>query len=113
VRTFYTDTVVRLRPQTSADAHNPVALPDWTLAPTETSLTGCRFQPVSTSEDLRLRDGVEVNARLLGDVGMDLTRQDRVIFDSAVYEVVGEPLRFRGPIGNVAHVEVLLRRFDG
>ncbi len=113
MRSFYTDTVARLRPQTSSDAHNPDPTVDWSLTPTESSLTGCRFQPVSTSEDLDLRDGVEVNARLFGPLTLDLTEQDRVVFDGATYEVVGEPLRMRGPLGNTAHTEVLLRRFDG
>lgn len=113
MRTFYTDSVTRVRPQTTTDAHNPVAAVDWTLTPVSSTLTGCRFQPVSTSEDLRLREGVEVNARLLGPLDLDLTAQDRIVFDGLTYEVVGEPLNHRGPVGNVAHVEVLLRRFDG
>lgn len=113
MRTFYTDTVTRLRPQTSSDAHNPDAAVDWTLAPVETDLTGCRFQPISTNEELNLREGVEVNARLLGPLTLDLTPQDRVQFDGETFEVVGEPLKMRGPYGNTAHVEIMLRRFDG
>lgn len=113
MRTFYTDTVTRLRPQTRSDAHNPDPVVDWSLTPTSSSITGCRFQPVSTNEDLRLREGVEVNARLLGPVGIDLTDQDRVTFDGATYEVVGDPLKHRGPMGNTAHSETMLRRFDG
>lgn len=113
MRSFYTDSVTRVRPQTGTDAHNPVASIDWSLTAVESTLTGCRFQPVSTVEDLRLRDGVEVNARLMGPVDMDLTAQDRVEYGGLVYEVVGEPLAHRGPYGTTAHVEVLLRRFDG
>lgn len=104
---------MRLRPQTSTDPHNPVAAVDWSLAPVEATLTDCRFQPVSTSEDLRLREGVEVNARLMGPLDIDLTNQDRIVFDGLTYEVVGDPLKHRGPIGNAAHTEILLRRFDG
>lgn len=113
MRSFYTDTVTRLRPQTSFDAHSPDPAVDWTLPAAETDLTGCRFQPVSTNEELNLREGVEVNARLLGPVALDLTEQDRLTFDGDTYEIVGEPLRMRGPYGNTAHVEILLRRFDG
>jgi hypothetical protein len=113
VRSFYTDTVTRLRPQLVSDAHNPDPEPDWTVEPVEVDLTGCRFQPISSTEELNLRDGVEVNARLLGPVSIDLAKSDRIRFDGDTFEVVGEPLAMRGPYGNTAHSETMLRRFDG
>lgn len=114
MRSFYTDTVTRLRPQTGTDAHNPSsAIPDWSVAPTSSSLTGVRFQPVSTSEDTVLRNGVEVTARLLGATTIDLLPTDRITYDGVTYEVVGEPLIHRGPTGAAAHSETPLRVFSG
>lgn len=113
-RTFYTDTVTRLRPQTSTDAHNPTAVfPDWTKTPASTTLAGVRFQLVGSEEEINLRFGVRVDARLFAPENTDIDPQDRITYGGVTYEVVGEPIVHRGPTGAAAHSETRLRVFRG
>jgi len=113
VRSFYTDTVTRLRPQRVADAHNTVAVPNWTVTPTSASLSNVRFQMVGTDDEVNLRFGVEVTARLFGSSGIDIDPADRIQYGGVTYEVVGEPLIHRGPTGVASHSETRLRVFSG
>ena len=114
MRTFYTDTVTRLRPQTSTDAHNPTrAVPDWTQTPTSANLSGVRFQMVGSDEEINLRFGVQVDARLMGSTTIDLNPQDRIVYNDVTYELVGQPIIHRGATGAAAHSETRLRVFRG
>lgn len=113
-RSFYTDTVTRLRPQTSTDVHNPtVAFPDWTKTPSSTPISGVRFQMVGSDEEINLRFGVRVDARLLASATVDIDPQDRITYAGVTYEVIGEPMVHRGPTGAAAHTETRLRVFRG
>lgn len=114
MRSFYTDTVTRLRPQTSTDAHNPsVSFPDWTKTPASASLSNVRFQMVGTDEEINLRFGVRVDARVFASATVDIDPQDRIQYGGVTYEVVGEPLVHRGPTGAASHSETRLRVFLG
>jgi len=114
VRSFYTDTVTRLRPQTTTDAHNPTdPFPDWSKTPVSTTLTGVRFQMVGTDEELNLRFGVEVDARLMASATVDIDPTDHISYAGVEYMVVGEPLIHRGATGVTAHSETRLRVFSG
>lgn len=114
MRSFYTDTVTRLRPQTSTDAHNPTrSFPDWTQTPTSSTLSAVRFQMVGSDEEINLRFGVQVDARLLASTTLELDAQDRVVYNNVTYEIVGQPIIHRGATGAAAHSETRLRVFRG
>ncbi len=113
MRSFYTDTVTRLRPQRVADAHNSVAVPNWGVTPASASLSNVRFQMVGTDDEINLRFGVEVTARVLGSTTIDIDPADRITYNGVTYEVVGDPLIHRGATGVAAHSETRLRVFSG
>lgn len=108
VRSFYTDDVTRVRAPLADDGHGNDA-PDWDNAATST-LSGCRFQPISVDEALEHRFEAHIEARLLGPSGMDVTFLDRITYGGVTYEVVGPPMSNRSPTGAAAHTELLLRR---
>jgi hypothetical protein len=68
---------------------------------------------VGTDDEINLRFGVEVTARLLGSSAIDIDPADRIQYGGVTYEVVGEPLIHRGPTGVAAHSETRLRVFNG
>jgi len=111
VRSFYTDTVTRLRAPLLDDGYGN-KYRDWPNA-ASVAVTSCRWQPLSSDEVLASRNGVELVARLLAPRDADIVPDDRVTFGGVTFEVDGEPLRHRSPSGVAAHAEVLLRRFDG
>lgn len=82
---------------------------------TETTLTGCSFQPLSTVETLGDVDQVTSHWKLFAPATVDLTNLDAVItpWDGSRYDVDGDPLVWRDFLGNVSHQEVLLRRATG
>lgn len=109
-RSFYTDTVTRLRAGTVTDHGDEY--PDWS-SPSSLTITGCRVQPLSSDEVQEDRDGVEIRHRLLGPSGIDVLPDDRIVYGSDTFEVWGAILSHRSPTGVAAHSEALLRRFDG
>jgi hypothetical protein len=68
---------------------------------------------VGTDDEINLRFGVEVTARLMGPSDIDIGPGDRITYNGVTYEVVGEPLIHRGPSGVAAHSETRLRVFSG
>jgi len=113
VRSFYTDTVTRLRATVVTDDRNNSA-PDWSVAVASSLvITGCRVQPVSSEEFMENRSGSRVDYRLLTPPGSDITFLDRVTFSGLTFEVVGDPRAHRSPSGVASHDEVLLRRMTG
>lgn len=111
VRSFYNQTVTRLRASLAADGHGNMA-PDWT-SPASVSITGCRLQPLSSEEIMENRFESDVRFRLLAPYGSDVTFLDRVTVGSTTYEVAGAPLSHNSPSGAAQHDEILLRLVSG
>lgn len=112
VRSFYNQTVTRLRAQTADDGHGNT-VPDWSLTPSSVSITGCRLQPLSSDEVMENRFESDVRFRLLAPYGSDVAFLDRVTVGAATYEVAGAPLSHNSPSGAAQHDEILLRRVTG
>lgn len=113
VRSFYNQTVTRLRPATADDGHGNTAI-DWSLAPASSlSITGCRLQPLSSDEVMENRFESDVRFRLLAPYGSDVAFRDRVTVAATTYEVAGAPLSHNSPTGVAQHDEILLRLVTG
>ena len=112
VRSFYTTTVTRLRPQTADDGHGNTAT-DWTLTASEATITGCRLQPLSSDEVMENRFESDVRFRLLAPYGSDVAFQDRVTVGATTYEVAGAPLSHQSPTSAAEHDEIFLRLVSG
>ena len=77
------------------------------------AVSGCSVQPGASSEDLALRDNAEVAATAYLPPGVAVSRHARVLWDGGVYEVVGEPQKWRSPLGSLDHIVVALTRREG
>lgn len=82
---------------------------------TQTTISNCSFQPLTTVETLGDVDEVTSHWKLFAPATVDLTAIDRVItpWDGLSYEVDGDPLVRSDFFGRVSHQEVLLRRATG
>lgn len=108
-RSFYTDTVTRLRAPLRESAHGD-SVRDWAGA-TETQLADVRVQSMTSSEGTDL---TVTTHRLLGPLALDIAESDRVRWVDPrgvelVFEVDGQPQFNRGPLGGVAHTVATLK----
>jgi head-tail adaptor len=89
---------------------------DWSTA-TETAArahvqpgTG---QPGVSGETTGDRDRVTTSIRVWLPAGTDITATDRIRYDGDVYEVDGQPLKWKPPRGRTTHIEVIARSVKG
>lgn len=101
------DTVEIIRPAKKNAFGDPTGPP---AAPRR--VTGCSVQPASSSEQTDQRDTVTTSWRVFLPGGTDLAATDRVRWNGAEYEVIGEPDRW-APDGQDHHVQAQLRRVRG
>jgi hypothetical protein len=80
---------------------------------TETAVTGCSVQPVSTAEELSDVDQVITRWQLFMPAGITVTATDNVIADGVVYGVDGDPQTWTDLGGRPHHTECYLRRATG
>ena len=111
VRSFYSQSGVRQRATTSVNARNDTTL-SWT-APSESTITGVRLQPMKVEEFRPGRTGEIVTHRLLAPLGSDILRADRWVQSGVTYEVDGDGLDQTSPTGVAQHMEIHLRRVVG
>ncbi len=105
------ETVTRLRPNSTTDAHgNEVA--DWT-DPAEVEVPGCLFAPGTTSEDNLTRTATVAQPTLYAPVGADIATGDRVVVRGNEYDVDGVPGDWRGIGGTLGGLEVPLKVVAG
>lgn len=110
-RSFYTDSVTRLRATTTTNARNDVVL-SW-VTPSSLAIAGCRVQPISSEEVMVNRYESDVRFRLLAPLGSDVTFLDRITYAGVTYEVAGAPEPHRSPTGSASHDEIPLRKVSG
>ncbi|MBX5463804.1 MAG: head-tail adaptor protein [Steroidobacteraceae bacterium] len=79
---------------------------------TTVTVTGCFWQPVSSSEAQDGSDTVTTVARLFMPAGADPTAADRIRFGGREYEINGRPSLFHTPRGP-HHWEIDLRDVEG
>jgi len=109
-RTFYTETWTRQRAPIADDGHGNDA-PNWSGTLVTATITGCRFQPISSDELMENRFESDVRYRLLAPYGSAVGFLDRMVSPSSVvYEVAAAPLSHNSPTGAAQHDEIPLRR---
>ena len=79
---------------------------------TVTSVSGCFWQPVSSSEQLNAADTVTVVARVFMPASADPSATDRVRFEGRDYAIEGRPSLHHTPAGP-HHYEIELRDIEG
>lgn len=108
---FATDTVVRIRP--GSTARRGSTEPDWSTA-TELTINGCSIQPASTSlsQDGRVL-GISDGMTAYFPPGSDVQAGDRIRIGTDVYQVNGDPREWKSPTGRVSNIQVALVRWCG
>jgi len=105
------DTVTILRPAETTSRGSTIF--DWARA-TQTTVNGCSVQPASTS--------LSQDGRVLGIADgwtayippeTDVKAGDRVAFNGDIYEINGEPRKWKSPSGKVTHIQLNLQRWSG
>jgi hypothetical protein len=103
------DTVTRQRGTVSSGSHGEPVI-DWTTP--ATAVYPAEVQPVSTAEALAAQQRTETRWKAFLPYSADVEPTDRIVWDSVVYEVDGEPERWkRRAVGH--HLELFLIRFEG
>ena len=107
---FARQTVTRIRPGVKTVRGSDI--PDWDNAST-LSISGCSVQPAATdlSQDGRVL-GILDGMTCYMPPGSDVQEGDRIQYGADVYTVNGAP-RIWPTAGNLAHVQVNLRRWSG
>ena len=111
MRSFYTQSGVRLRALRVTDDRNDVVL-DWTTS-TSLAVTGVRLQPLDADEIRPGRTGEVLTHRLLTGFGVDILADDRWVQDGQTFDVDASPRRQHSPNDLAAHGEVFLRQVNG
>jgi hypothetical protein len=101
--------VVVLRAGAKASDYGNVAVLDWS-SPTRTTVTGCSVQPPGgeTGQYTIDRDSTETELTVFLPWETDVLADDRVEFDGAQYQIVGDVARWQ--FGALAHKVVYLQR---
>lgn len=84
-----------------------------TVVETQTVVTGCSVQPVSTTEDVSDVDQVISRWRLFLPAGIAMTAVDNVIANGMVFSVDGDPQTWSDLGGKPHHTECYLRFATG
>lgn len=103
--------MTRLRPGVKTQRGSEV--PDWDAADALT-IERCCVQPTTTSLDqdgrvLGIMDGVTCYMPASADVQAG----DRIVYNGETYVINGDPRRWSSPTGNLSHVMLNLRRWEG
>lgn len=103
------DTITRLRGTVTTGPYGADHI-DWTT-PGELAMA-CEFQPMTTDEEVALQQRTESFWRVFLPAGADVLATDRLRFNGVVYEIDGEPRRWRLN-GSEHHVELVVTRVVG
>lgn len=107
---FATQTPVILRPGSTTEWGQTVV--DWENV-TEIEVPGCTDYALSGVETINAKD-VSAGARqMFMPPGTDIRGTDRIRHLGRVWEIIGEPSEQISPTGELSHIEVLLKRWEG
>lgn len=112
---WFTDEILVLRPATKTDRYGDL-VEDWTT-PVEHTVTDCKVNPVAGGPEdqgrLDDREGLTRRWTVAAPPTADIRSTDRIVWQGNEYEVEGEVLRWRSPLGGVDHLYVQLVRREG
>lgn len=107
---FATQSVTRIRPGTKTSRGS--TMPDWDNV-TSATISGCSVQPATTSlsQDGRVLGILDGMTCYLPE-GSDVQDGDRIQYGGETYTIDGAP-RVWPTAGNLAHIQINLRRWSG
>ncbi len=111
---WFKDTITIIRPGTDTDRYGD-EIPSWSTA-TEHDEPNCKVNPAVGSEDrgpLDERAALTKRRLVAAPPCADILSTDRILWDSEIYEIAGEVLRWRSPLGGVDHLYFELVRVEG
>ena len=107
---FATQTPVILRPSMVLEWGQEV--PSWEDV-TEIEVPGCTDYALSGVETVQGVDVVAGTRQMFMPAGTDVRGTDRIKHLGHVWEIIGAPSPQLSPTGELSHIEVLLKRWDG
>lgn len=101
-------------PGTIEDPYSGELIESWDN-PVETVVSGCVLAPRQSNEPLVVgRAPVYIGLMLYAPYGTQVNARSRIVIESEVYEVEGQPFQWDNPFtGTKAGVEIPIRRVDG
>lgn len=111
---WFTDEITVVRAAARTDRYGDEIV-DWE-SPTEHAVNNCKVNPVAGTEDAgQLDDRAALTRRwnLAAPPDADIKSSDRIRWAGDLYEVEGEVLQWRSPLGGVDHLYVQLVRWEG
>lgn len=108
---FATVTVTRVRPAV-IDDHGTGAK-DWAHPESEIPVDGCVTWPGPSTEATDRREADLVDRTVLMPAGTDIRSTDGVRHDGDLYEVVGRPVHWVSPTGEMDYLAVELQATEG
>ena len=85
---------------------------DWDN-PVEIAVPGCTDYALSGMETVQGVDVVAGTRQMFMPSGTDVRGTDRIKHLGRLWEIIGEPSEQISPTGELSHVEVLLKRWEG
>lgn len=109
IASFANQTVTRLRAATSVDSYKNIVR-HWDDVDSA-DVKPCTVQPVSGSVTFDTEGG-RMLARwsLHAPADADIEDYDRIVYDGDEYDIDGAVQRFPSPSGQLAHIEIILKR---
>jgi hypothetical protein len=104
------DTVTRQRGTLTTGPYGSADEIDWTT-PAEV-VYAAEVQPLSSDENVVLQQRVESRWRAFLPPGADVVATDRIVWDTVVYEIDGEPERWKRR-AVMHHLELILTKVSG
>lgn len=108
---FATKTIMRRRFPITTD--QGVVIVDYDATPAESTILGCWYEPIFSTEDKDGRTAVRTGYTVDAPAGIDLTEFDRVVIDGEEHEVDGRPLAVPSPTGSIDSTKFVTKRWEG
>ena len=108
---FASRTVTVVRP--GAIQQRGTTVPDWEHPESETPVRGCNVQTPTTGMELDGRTATRLGGTVYMPKGADVREGDAIDYNGHRFLVVGEPMVWESPTGNLDHVQVRITEWEG
>lgn len=106
------ETVTRLRPQTSDDGHGNTIV-DWSLPPARLDIPDCAVAPAGSTELITGQDVTTSGWAIYVTGDPDVTPTDALEVRGARYAVDGQPARYTHPSTGITKTVIETKRWGG
>lgn len=107
---FATETVTRIRAGRITERGSTFR--DWSNT-SELTISGCHWQPDSTTSDFTDREQSQLTYTLWAPVDADVLKGDRIVCAGHTFEVIGVPFHWYSPRGAVDHMTCRMVEWEG